>query len=300
MNRERLRGRAPAHENPHMRLEVALRSPLAFRAPGLPTVEAIEASPEAAAIRFEGREFVWHPPFNVDDVLGHSEYGPMLVAVYEHEDERQEVARALQRFMSAASYLYAQPVEDAGYGSTAGSGVSDPFNPHGHRVAKAHLLLFKSDAPAELVVHAGDGDEDALRLALAACREATNAGSPFYQCLAFRNVLDAVYAVREEKRDGAVTAEAAARDAFVESSAAAVARGMGRETPSRGWADYMRDEVRNALSHVIRESGRVQVNPDDPTDRVRLRNDAPLMAYLARAAIETRWPRAVLAVPRGD
>jgi hypothetical protein len=40
-----------------MRLTVALRSPLAFRAPG-PDGRSLAA----VAIEFEGRDFVWHPP----------------------------------------------------------------------------------------------------------------------------------------------------------------------------------------------------------------------------------------------
>jgi hypothetical protein len=261
------------------------------------TLDAMKAPPEAAAIRFEGREFVWHPPLDRDDELGHTEYGPMLVAGYDREDERLEVARALQRFMSAVSYLYDQPVEDVSYGSPGGSGESDPFNPHGARAPNSHLTTFKADAPAELVVDAADGDGDALWLALAACREATNAGSPFYKCMAFRNVLDSVYGVQDEKSNGAVTAEAAARDAFLESSAGTFARCNRRERPAHGWADYLRDEVRTALAHGIREPGRVQVNPDDPDARVRLRDDARLLAHVARDAIDTRWPNAVTAVP---
>jgi hypothetical protein len=57
-------------------------------------------------------------------------------------------------------------------------------------------------------------------------------------------------------------------------------------------------EVRNALAHVVRRTGRTRVDPDDPSDRVRLRADADMLEALARIAVDHRWPTGVTAVPR--
>ena len=43
----------------------------------------------------------------------------------------------------------------------------------------------------------------------------------------------------------------------------------GSPTPTIGWANYLREEVRNALAHV-RRTGRREVNPDHPEERKRL------------------------------
>lgn len=181
------------------------------------------------------------------------------------------------------------------YGGTPGSGETDTFNPYGARAQRSFPAIYKADAPAALVVE----DDGTLRLTLSLYREGMNAGSPFYGCLAFRNVLDAVYGVEHETRSRVSTPEAAARDAFIDATAATYAGWYSMPTPTRGWADYYREEVRNALAHVWR-TGRRHVNADDPAERVRLSSDARVLQHIAKGAVEQRWPHGVTAVRRDD
>jgi hypothetical protein len=275
-----------------VRLTVGLRSPLAFQLPGRRTGDWLKAPPDTVGIEFEGREFVWHPPTEHGDELGRSQYGPMVAVLITDDEDGRLAARSLQRFLSAAAFAYEEPVDD-GSGGLGGDGEPDAYHPFGARAQRSHPYVRKAEAPAALVVQ----DHSALRLALSYFREGLNASSPFYRCVAFRNVLDAVYEVEHETAAGAPTPEAAARDAFIDAMAANVAGWYSMTTPARGWADYLREEVRNALAHVNR-MGRREVNPDDPVERVRLRQDATVMRQLAKAAIEQRWPYAITRVPR--
>lgn len=281
-----------------VRLTVGLRSPLAFQLPGPLTGDRLKAPADAVGIEFEGRQFVWHPPLEYEDELGRSQYGPMVAVVIADDEDGRLAARSLQRFLSAAAFAYEQPVDD-GAGGLGGDGGSDAYHPFGSRAERAHPYVYKAEAPASLVVK----DHEALRLALSFFREGLNANSPFYRCVAFRNVLDAVFEVEHEtgaqpgSRKRTPTKEATARDAFIDVNATAVAGWYSKTTPSQGWADYLRDEVRNALAHVKR-TGRREINPDDPAERVRLMSDARLMQQLANAAIEQRWQYAVTRVPR--
>jgi hypothetical protein len=258
----------------------------------------LKAPPDVAGIEFEGREFVWHPPVEYEDELARSQYGPMVAVVIADDADGRAAAQSLQRFLSTAAFAYDQPVDD-GAGGLGGDGESDAYHPFGARAQRSHPYVYKAEAPAALVV---TGDEP-LPLALSYFREGLNASSPFYRCVAFRNVLDAVYEVEHETvavpgtQQRALTKEAAARDTFIDARAATIAEWYSRTTPAVGWPDYLREEVRNALAHVNR-TGRRQVNPDDPAERVRLMGDAGLMHQLARAAINSRWPRAVSRVPR--
>ncbi len=107
-----------------------------------------------------------------------------------------------------------------------------------------------------------------------------------------------VFDVKHEKVRGVTTREAAARDAYLDANAVRIAAQYSIASPAVGWAEYLRDEVRNALAHVNRSGGRRKVNPDDPSERVRLRHDAALMRNLAHDAIQQRWPHAVTVTPR--
>jgi hypothetical protein len=277
-----------------MRLTVALRSPLVFRLPGGVPVDALTAPPDAVAIGFEGRDFVWHPPMDLEDDSELTQYGPMVSVALADEGESGPAAESLQRFLSAAAFKYDEPVEDVHHGGPPGRAKADPFNLHATRAQRAYFLIKQADAPASLRVT----DDPALWLTLALYREGKNAGSPFYKCLAFSNALDATHDVERETVSRAQTLEAARRDDFIDALAPIVAGWFSLPTPGRGWPHYLRHEVRNALAHVHRRRGRTQVNPDTPADRVRLRADADMLEALARIAVDHRWPAAVTAVPR--
>lgn len=273
-----------------MRLTLGLQSPLAFGKLDETSRDWLKAPAVPVAIEFEGRTFLWHPPFEREDELGRTEYGPMVAVVIADDDDGKHAAPVLQRFLSAIAYYFEQPVDDGG-GGVGGDGGSDPFNPFGHRQQRAHPYIYKADAPASI---ATVQDQDA-QVALAYFREGLNASSPFYRCVAYRNVLDVVFGVVSETVAGAPTAEAAKRDAFIDANATRISAWYSRAAPTRGWADYLREEVRNALAHVNR-SGRREINPDDPSERVRINDDSTVMRQLARDAVADRWPHAVTTV----
>lgn len=272
-----------------VRLTLGLRSPLAFQLPGAQTGDWLKAPPDTVGIEFEGREFVWHPPMEYENPLGRSQYGPMVVTLTTDDADYRAAEESLQRLLSALAFAYGQPV-DGGDSGAGGDGESNAFHPYGARVQRSHPYIYKTEAPAAIVVQ----DDRTLRLALSYYREGMNTSSPFYSCVAFRNVLDAVYEVEHETKEKAVTPEAAARDAFIESEAPRFA--AWAPTPASSWADYLRDEVRNAIAHV-RRTGRREVNPDDPRERGRLLSDSRVLQGLAKAAIEQRWPCGVTSVP---
>jgi methylamine utilization protein MauJ len=266
------------------RFTVALRSPLAFRDPGAPLIP-LKARATAAVIEFEGREFVWHPPKETDATeLGVIRYGPMLAVLQPTDEDGPAVAASAQRLLSAIAFHFDQPVLDVTYG---GIGGDDVLNPSGARDDRRYGTTFLSEAPAAIAVDA----DDTLGVALAYYREGLNSDSPFYECLAFRNVLNAVFDVREDVRAQQVTPEAAARDGYIDASATRL-DWSGRQPPPTSWSSYLREDVRNALAHVNRQ-GRREINPDDAMERRRLRDDARLSQRLAKGAIEHRWPRGV-------
>lgn len=276
------------------RLEVALRSPLAFHRPGRSrSLDALKEPPDAVVIAFEGREFVWHPPMDREDEhLGVAQYGPMVSVVIAGDHEVREVAALLQRFLSAVAFHYDQAVEDAHGGGLGGSGETDPFHWTGPRALRPYAATFVSDAPAGIEV-ANDGR---LRVALGYYREGLNAGSPFYSFLAFWNVLEAVFDVEHQTVGRKTTPEAEQRDIFIRRTAPRVAWASPSEQQVQGdLAAYFRDEARNALAHVIRP-GRREIDPDNPSERVRLRDDSAWLRRIARAAIEERWSEGVQVV----
>lgn len=269
---------------------VALRSPIVFRPPGPFTANWQTAELEAVAIPFEQWEFIWHPPMKrqLDDAPP-EDYGPMVSVAMPGNDGSPEIDAALLRFLSAVAFRYHQPVEDESWGAAGGA---DPWNPHGSRAQRAFGAIHLIDAPKEIaVLH-----DESLWLALALYREGINATSPIYGCLCFRNVLDVAFDVRDEKsRQGVPTPEAAARDVFINARAGQFAGWYQVVEPAAGWADYFRDEIRNAAAHVIRNEGKRVLNPDRPRERLLLQTDARILAELASEAVGERWQDAVVA-----
>jgi hypothetical protein len=210
-----------------------------------------------------------------------------MVSVVMDPGDEVEVASALQRFLSAIAFRYAQPVEDVHHGAT---GDSDPFNGAGTRVLRSFAATQVVDAPIEVVVV----QDEALWRALAFNREGVNAASPIYKCLCFWNVLDAAFDVLRGE-----TPQAHARDEFVNERCIPFVEWHHLQTPVGDWATYFRDEIRNAAAHVLRPAGKRVLNPDAGQERVQLNRDAAVLANLASEAIGERWPSPV-AIRRDD
>lgn len=271
---------------------VGLRTPIAFRLPGPFTANWATAELEAVAITFEGLEFIWHPPLTREIEGELDDYGPMVSVVVPDEGDYSAVAEALQRFFSAVVFRYGQPVEDVIHG---GIGGDDPWNPHGARAQRYFAATHVLDAPLEIAVE----QDQTLWLALALYREGINTSSSIYRCLCFKNVLDAVFDVRQETvGKGVASPEAKARDDFINSRAGLFAEWHHVAPPETDWGTYFRDEIRNAAAHVVRAEGKRVLDPDRPRERVLLQNDASVLLNLASEAIGERWPLPVVVTRR--
>jgi hypothetical protein len=127
-------------------------------------------------------------------------------------------------------------------------------------------------------------------VALAVYREGLNATSPFYFFLAFWNVLDAVF--RDER----------VRDAFLSRLGDERSHAWRWSSSERPWppdmAEELRESSRNAIAHVVRRhADQTVIDPDLPSDRERLREEADWLHAVARTSVEERWPRAVVGLP---
>jgi hypothetical protein len=135
-------------------------------------------------------------------------------------------------------------------------------------------------------------DDSNLRSALAYHREGQNAGSPFYRFLAFWNCIDVVFnSSGRDTRD---------RDNFLD---AEVPRFQQRwdnpdsELP-RHPAQHFGHESRHAIAHAVRDPGQTEIDPDLFKDRQRLEYESQFLGWIARAAIETRYPYPVATAER--
>jgi len=265
----------------------AIRSPIAFRGRvGLLTIENLKAPPETVGIEFEGRLFVWHAfEPRKDPVTGRMEEdGPSVSVVVKDEDDEREAADSLQHFLSALAYYYNQPAEAVSYG---GDGETDPYHPAILRARRTHSGWMMKPYEAMAL-----RPESLLRLAIAYYREGLGAGSPFYRFLAFWNCLDAVFDVESDSSE---------RDAFL-SEAAPRFKAQWDErypfpaNPARTFAQ----DSRHAIAHVLRKPGRRTIDPDSAEDRVRLDREANLLRWLARDAIEQKYPHPVSAADHSE
>lgn len=239
---------------------------------------------ETVVIECDGRAFGWLAFATAED----SDYEPGPTVTVLHDDDpvaRIGVAFELQQFLSALAFEYQVPIETVSYGSP-GSGEPTLTHPAGHQAPNAYAGKMVYPAPARIETT----DDDRLRLALALFREGLSTTSPFLSFLAYWNVVEAAFDGKES-----------VRNEFLRSLGPGVlARySVERELPDGDAAKYLIRSARNPLAHVIRERPEMKhLNPDNPTDRVQLQNDARWMLDLARIAIESIWPDPVRGTPR--
>jgi hypothetical protein len=261
------------------RLEVPVRSPIAFSRALDSDSQVLTPPAETAGVECDGRLFVWHvvPPDD-DPVFGGEAFGP-TVTVVAADAEVAMAADDLQRFLSALAFWLDAPVEAVSYGA---SGECDPFHRAVLRTRQAAVVSVVVEPPDGIVVCA---DPNA-RLALACYREALNAGSPFYRFLAFWNCLDAAFNVDRDAR---------ARNSFIDANAP--------RFEQRAWdvrypfpqdpAKDLEQESRHAIAHVLRQPGHRMLHPDSAADREQLHAESRLLQWLARGAIDYMFPAAV-------
>jgi hypothetical protein len=264
-----------------VRYEVAVRTTVHLYA----DAAALQVPPphdeEPFAIRFDGRDFVWHPNAEVDPERG-PDVPTITVMTGSSSDYHVEML-AVERFLSALSFRYRGPFTVL---SSAGASWPGPFDPAVARAPGTQRFGIAYEAPEEVSVV----DDERLRLVLALHREGRSSDSPFYRFLAYWNALEASFDL--DSRQLA---------AFIDGSPKR-ARGWFRdfETPEEGWAEHLRRSNRDAVAHAVRSSPRATVrDPDEPRDRGRLGRDSGLLANLVLDRVEQRWGRyAVTTTPR--
>lgn len=161
----------------------------------------------------------------------------------------------LQRLLSALAFYYNTRIESRS--TRTGSGETALLHLYGtvepNDVYGGHFVT----APARVRL---DPDRT-LRVALGLYREGLAAGSPFYRFLAFWNVLDARFEGSKSAVDDFLRATATRRNALPNASGVDV-------------AEYLRDDSRNAIAHIVRHSPDARsIDPDMPSDRERLELD---------------------------
>lgn len=259
------------------RLEIPVRSSLRFVKGPVPLLTAWQ-EPESVVIEFEDRQFGWlHRNRFPHQSENEPPPGPTVTCVLteDTDEEWNDAAETLQRLLSALAFHFSTRVESRR--TKGGSGETKLLHPYGTVEPSDTYGGHCVSAPARVLLQ----HDMELRTALGLYREALSAGSPFYRFLAFWNVLDVTF----RGNDGA-------RDAFLRSAGP---RSHSNPHTARGdVADYLRDDSRNAVAHIVRrDPSLTSIDPDTPIDRERLELDAYWLHDLARKAVLNRWPEAV-------
>lgn len=253
-----------------MRWDVAVRTSVHFslEPPGVGSPTATAARP--FAIRFEGRDFTWHPA-TPNPHVGFR--GPVVSVMTESSSDYLAEMLAMERLLSGLSYVYSAALTVV---NSAGASWPGPFDPPVAIARGGDSTGVWYAAPARLEVL----QDDRLRLVLALYREGRSAESPFYRFLSYWNAIDAVFDTNEKTLDSFIAATPARAAGWFH----------GHDVPKVGWPKHFRESNRNAIAHAVRDKpDRPVRDPDSPTDRSRLTSDARLLEKLLRSGIEERW-----------
>ena len=246
------------------RLELGLVTSLRFAT----RIDEASADLVSQSIAFAGRLFVWHDP--------DFDHDPALTVLHaDTATERSAAAEDAQRLLSGLSYAFETAIETV---ITGGSGETDAWwRPHVSTPRSSYgLVVMRAPATVSIV------QERRARQAIALCREALGARSPFYRFLALWNALDVALPDASRRRSYLDTRTPHAWSIHRQSD----------PVPPRP-SEYFWESSRNAVAHAVRAS-RPEVDPDVPGDRARLRDDAHVLLPLVRTAIEAAWPNVVV------
>lgn len=241
------------------RYEVALDTRLALVPPTRPETVA------PVVIWFDGRRFTWHPAT--------AEYFAVLTVDVENPDDSLAAEEAVQRLLSALSFQTDVPIRSLG-----GDLVRRPESSPPMRYPRDVTIRFRSGY--EIVMES----DPKLRMCLALMREAMTSVSIAQKFLGYWKVIELV--AGQKTLPTWVNKQ---RDRL---------RGLhGPEyRPDLGvnWYAHLY-ESRNAAAHAVpSKRGALQHDPDDSSLEHRLSSDIGIVSLLARYAIETSWPDAVL------
>jgi hypothetical protein len=126
-------------------------------------------------------------------------------------------------------------------------------------------------------------DDDRLRLVLALHREGASAESVFYRFLATWNALDAAFNNNEPRRD-----------AFVRDTLAHMPPPAGTHDDGFDRADYLRDSLRNAVAHAVRNPPKPVLNPDDVAEQESLNHGSDAVGIVLPRQVKRRWPKGII------
>lgn len=214
--------------------------------------------------RFEGREFFLVPPcIGADGSVMHP-----AVALKLAEDEDHSVgAKAINELLSAMTWS-----KDRTASVVAWGGGRRPYPCVGKESAQVSDRAYFPDLPENLSQKA--------KLALALYREGKSMEHVVYACLSFLKILNVQFATSKPQKDWINQAVVSVRGNQAQKRLDEL-RQIEADIGS-----YLFDSARCAIAHAFASP---LVNPDDPSDDRRLRQDYPLVKELAVIAIEQEF-----------
>lgn len=254
-----------------MRYEVTVNPAFLF---GLPSSGPLGLEPisEPLEITGLGHTFVWHPSRPGPDGRGHCCPVVSLLVDGDDSEAAAEAGLAVNRFVAALSFDLDQPIV---IGWTTATGFKKHLDPPLACGDDRHAGLIVPTLSTVAVVEDGR-----LFEVLGLYRDAIAAESPFHQFLTLHNALVAVFDGDDSRADQFVNSRGAA--AFADLP-------LGERQP----AGFMREVLRNAIAHTVRQSGRPTLDPNDPADRNVAEIASRSLRRIVRAAVFDRWPDGV-------
>lgn len=250
------------------RYEVAMDTPVVLdRRPDWAPLERLLREPEPVSVTFEGRRFTWFP--------GDAECMPVATVPIASSDDYLAERIAMERFLSAVSFLSRRPVMVE---TTGGAGFKREFDAPILRQPWSMRFVVNVSVALDL-----PADPD-LHLALGLYREAMSSRLSAFQVLGYWKVVEVALNARKDLADWLPDAVSEVRARW-ELDAGETAR------TEQEWVKWLRDS-RNAAAHGVREwADALTHDPHDPDVAARLRVDASRLETLARKAMCERWPR---------
>lgn len=237
---------------------------------------AFDAGPDVdwLPIQFEGRRFLWHrAPRDPDS----DETWPTVTTVYPVDPEPaqdwwEDVHRAMERFLSALSYHYKAAITTrAVRGTGVGKAFSREFSPPRAVWARGMVPGMTHPVLSELLTVA----DERLHIVMGYWRDGCSTGSPFFRFLAFWNALD-------------IACENVDMPTWVRAQSKAMADRIEGQ-PADLWL-HLHDERRHAVAHAVREPDKPDdLDPNDPSMRMRFDMDSRVLATLVRQRVNERW-----------
>ena len=216
---------------------------------------------EEAYVEFEGTTFRW--------INGTAERDAVVTVPVDDLQNTEVEVEKLNRLLSAIVWDHKHPIRKLwaiGGARKPYPSVYSPRMSRGVHVDSNFLMYFPGKKQLT----------DDQWLALALFREAINSGSKFYAFLSYYKILDIPF--KNNSKD---------RIDWINRIAPTLTREKARLdeilVKTTDLEKYLRDELANAIKHVLRKP---VLNPDDPKDEFKITADLYVIQDFARLAIE--------------